>query len=179
MDNEKKRHRFDSIEDALHYSIELNGCQIFIGSCDSGYGYGVFKVGNIVYRAHRASYEFYKGKIPSDKIICHKCNVKLCINPDHLYAGTRKENAHDRMNYLRNKEAEGIMEIDQDNLNVSKEFINEIKVDSEESKKFTMIFPHSLYDQLKMMSVLTRKSMSDFIRISIIDKIKELKGLNR
>jgi hypothetical protein len=45
--------------------------------------------------AHRLSYIYHIGEIPMDKIICHKCNNKLCVNPDHLYAGTPYDNTQD------------------------------------------------------------------------------------
>ncbi len=45
--------------------------------------------------AHRLSYEYHKGKIPEDKMVCHTCNNKACVNPDHMYAGTAYDNAQD------------------------------------------------------------------------------------
>ncbi len=47
--------------------------------------------------AHRLSYEYHIGKIPKDKMICHKCNNKICVNPEHLYAGTAYDNAQDAL----------------------------------------------------------------------------------
>jgi hypothetical protein len=44
---------------------------------------------------HRVVYMLFKGEIPKGKCICHKCNNSLCINPDHLYAGSRKDNTQD------------------------------------------------------------------------------------
>lgn len=173
MAKNSKQHRFSSVKEALECIIEQNGCHIFQGTTDSSYGYGIFKVDDKSYRAHRASFEYHHGKIPEDKIICHRCNVKLCINPDHIYAGTRKENAIDRMNYLREKEAKGRIETDLEKLQTIKEFINEMHLN--ESKKFTMIFPRCLYDKLKMMCLLTRRNMSEFIRLAIIDKINQVK----
>ena len=48
-----------------------------------------------VYKAHRAIYEIMHGLIPQGKIICHKCNNKLCVRPDHLYVGTHADNTSD------------------------------------------------------------------------------------
>ncbi len=45
--------------------------------------------------AHRLSYEYQKGKIPEGKMICHTCNNKSCVNPEHMYPGTAFDNAQD------------------------------------------------------------------------------------
>lgn len=62
-------------------------------------GYGQFmtcvKGKRILKKSHRMAYEIYYGKIPKGKFICHKCNNPKCCNPNHLYAGTPKDNWHD------------------------------------------------------------------------------------
>jgi len=57
--------------------------------------YGQIEYRRKTYLAHRASYMVYKGEIPSGQCVCHSCDVPLCINPDHLWAGSHKENTHD------------------------------------------------------------------------------------
>lgn len=47
--------------------------------------------------AHRMSYKCFKGVIPKGKLILHICNNKRCINPEHLYAGTRTDNLYDAL----------------------------------------------------------------------------------
>lgn len=47
--------------------------------------------------AHRASYLAFKGNIPKGKWVCHTCDYPLCVNPDHLWIGTAKENAVDKV----------------------------------------------------------------------------------
>jgi hypothetical protein len=53
--------------------------------------------------AHRFSYQVFKGEIPDDMFVCHKCDNPKCINPNHLFLGTRQDNVDDREAKGRNK----------------------------------------------------------------------------
>jgi len=73
--------------------INDNGCWEKIGV--NGDGYGAFKINGIPIRAHRKSWQVFNGDIPKGLYVCHKCNNKRCLNPEHLYLGTHQQNTKD------------------------------------------------------------------------------------
>ena len=61
------------------------------------HGYGVFGHKGKTITAHRASYELLNGEIPKGLYVLHTCDNPACINPDHLWVGSQKDNMKDRV----------------------------------------------------------------------------------
>lgn len=61
-------------------------------ACVNNDGYGQFSLNNRSFPAHKFSYEFYFGPVSDGFEVCHICNNPPCVNPNHLYLATHKEN---------------------------------------------------------------------------------------
>jgi hypothetical protein len=76
-------------------SVLPRGCHEWTGAKKAN-GYGEFysrSLGRVL--AHRFSWLIHRGKIPAGLMVLHKCHNRGCVNPDHLYIGTARDNALD------------------------------------------------------------------------------------
>lgn len=96
-----------------------SGCWLWLGKVfpkdRPGPEYGCIDVGSRALgtlktrRAHRVSYEAFVGPIPAGIEVCHSCDTPPCVNPSHLFLGTRQDNIDDRERKGRNKIMRGEM----------------------------------------------------------------------
>lgn len=73
-----------------------SGCWLWTGATDE-LGYGKLMYRRRKLRVHRVSYELHYGSIPDGLLVCHRCDTRLCANPEHLFLGTIKDNMDDKI----------------------------------------------------------------------------------
>lgn len=91
-------HRTDTLTRFLSHVNKTPTCWLWTGAVnDKGYGWVSRTRALGPTRAHRLSWELHEGNIPKGKCVLHKCDVPLCVNPGHLFIGTKKDNTQDML----------------------------------------------------------------------------------
>lgn len=71
-----------------------SGCWIWTDVC-MGRGYGVMNIKGNIQLAHRISWQLHRGEIPDGMFICHHCDTRSCVNPNHMFLGSPADNLKD------------------------------------------------------------------------------------
>jgi hypothetical protein len=82
---------------------KTDGCWTWTGNgTGDGYGRMFLAKGNVI-RSNRASWIIHFGEIPEGMCVCHHCDNKICVRPDHLFLGTDLDNKRDM--FIKKKHA--------------------------------------------------------------------------
>lgn len=71
--------------------VPESGCWLWL----TGDRYGCFTLSGKAVSAHRASWMLFNGDVPDGMQVLHKCDIPSCVNPEHLFLGTQKDNIRD------------------------------------------------------------------------------------
>lgn len=125
----------------------------------SGFGYGNFHFWKSNMRAHRFSYQLHNGKITEHECVCHSCDNPRCVNPNHLWIGTRAENNAD-------KKAKG-------------RAVNPIQLSGEGNSNVELTTPEVVAARVMVRCGMPQARVANFLGVSVATICMIVKGERR
>ena len=87
---------------------KTDNCWLWTGPISES-GYGGFGAHGRNFQAHRFSWFLAFGKIPKGMYVCHRCDVRNCVRPDHLFLGTHLDNMRDKAEKFAERKRQGLI----------------------------------------------------------------------
>lgn len=115
-----------------------DGCWEWTGAVVRTYGYFHVGPGRRSARAHRFSYELAYGPIPEGMLVCHRCDNRACVRPDHLFLGTAKDNYEDARSKSRHSAGErnGVAKLTQSDVDAIRRLLDSGLTKAEIGQRF-------------------------------------------